>query len=62
MVDRVFAIWQALYPNEYVQPFRTQWGTYTIPRGSIEDVNTRKSSSSLRRCRRASVADGVVNH
>lgn len=39
-VDRAFAIWQALYPNSYVEPTVDEFGTYTIPAGSTEDETT----------------------
>jgi hypothetical protein len=42
MVDRVFALWQALHPNSYVEPRRTDFGTFTTTPGSTEDVNTSK--------------------
>ncbi|KAI9808406.1 MAG: hypothetical protein M1826_004170 [Phylliscum demangeonii] len=41
MVDRVFTVWQALNPTSYVQPERTQFGTYSTPALSIEDANTK---------------------
>ncbi|KAI9835969.1 MAG: hypothetical protein M1837_003559 [Sclerophora amabilis] len=40
MVDRIFAIWQALYPRSYVQPEESQFGTFTTSPGETEDVNT----------------------
>lgn len=38
MVDRIFAMWQALYPDSWVTPTPTRWGTYTIPPG--ETINS----------------------
>ncbi|KAH8647567.1 common central domain of tyrosinase-domain-containing protein [Tricladium varicosporioides] len=40
MVDRCFAMWQAINPNSYVVPEPTTMGTFTIPPFQIEDVNT----------------------
>ena len=40
MVDRVFAMWQTLYPSSYVQPASSEGGTYAIPRGVQVDTNT----------------------
>lgn len=40
MVDRCFALWQALYPNSYVEPLAEPGSTYTYPAGTIEDVNS----------------------
>ncbi|KAI9698509.1 MAG: hypothetical protein M1836_004090 [Candelina mexicana] len=39
-VDRLFAIWQAIYPNSYVTPQVNQFGTFTTNPGASEDVNT----------------------
>ena len=39
-VDRIFAIWQALYPDSYVTSEVDSFGTYTNRAGSTEDVNT----------------------
>lgn len=54
MTDRIFAMWQVLYPDSYVEPERTAWGTFTTPRNSIEDVNTSTSRlfSSMGLCTR----------
>ncbi|KAI9806999.1 MAG: hypothetical protein M1833_002657 [Piccolia ochrophora] len=38
--DRLFAIWQAIYPNSYVTSQSTPFGTFTIAPGSMENVNT----------------------
>ncbi|KAI9754063.1 MAG: hypothetical protein M4579_004883 [Chaenotheca gracillima] len=40
MIDRSFAIWQALYPDSFVEPMASQYGTYTTSPGQTEDVNT----------------------
>jgi tyrosinase len=39
-VDRLFAIWQALYPNSYVQPEPSTYGTYTTLPGTIENASS----------------------
>ena len=39
-VDRLFAIWQAIYPDSYTTAEADGFGTYTIAPGAIEDVNT----------------------
>jgi tyrosinase len=39
-VDRAFAIWQALYPESYVEPETSDFETFTISPGDIEDVNS----------------------
>lgn len=41
-VDRIVAIWEALYPDSYVPPQSDFYGTYTIQPGSTDDVNTRE--------------------
>ncbi|PQE14942.1 hypothetical protein CJF32_00002481 [Rutstroemia sp. NJR-2017a WRK4] len=35
-VDRLFAMWQAIYPNVYLQPALEQVGTFTISQGAID--------------------------
>lgn len=40
-VDRLFAIWQAIYPNSYTTPQPDAYGTFTNLPGGTEDVNTR---------------------
>jgi tyrosinase len=40
-VDRAFAIWQALYPDSFVVPTASKYGTYTTSPGDIEDSQTR---------------------
>lgn len=37
MIDRCFALWQALYPNSYVEPLTAPEGTFTIMQGTLED-------------------------
>ncbi|KAI9827269.1 MAG: hypothetical protein M1832_005407 [Thelocarpon impressellum] len=39
-VDRLFAIWQAIHPDSYVEPQVDGSGTFTNPPGGIEDINT----------------------
>ncbi|KAG8829703.1 hypothetical protein FRB91_002786 [Serendipita sp. 411] len=39
-VDRVFALWQALNPNQYVVPRKNLAGTFATARGTTEDVNS----------------------
>lgn len=43
MIDRCFALWQVLYPDSYVEPMAAVNPTFTYPKGSVEDVNSRKS-------------------
>lgn len=40
MVDRCFAMWQAINPTSYVVPEPATMGTFTIPASQIEDANT----------------------
>jgi tyrosinase len=40
MVDRIFAIWQALYPNTWVVPQEAALPSYTTSRGQIQDSAT----------------------
>lgn len=40
MVDRVFAIWQTLYPESWVTPVPAQMSSYTTSKGDIQDSNT----------------------
>mgnify|MGYP002630295746 CR=1 FL=1 len=39
-VDRVFALWQALYPDQWIEPSLSPQGTFTIPMNTTVDVNT----------------------
>ncbi|KAL8693817.1 MAG: hypothetical protein Q9218_001417 [Villophora microphyllina] len=43
-VDRLFALWQAVYPQANVTPQVNVAGTYTDDPGKSEDVNTRRYS------------------
>jgi len=44
MVDRAFALWQAVYPDSYVEPNQAWQGSYTIPEKARIDAETRKFS------------------
>ena len=39
-VDRLVALWQALHPDQYVQPIVNKHGTYYLPSGSTDTVDT----------------------
>lgn len=39
-VDRLVALWQAIHPNEYVQPTVNKVGTYYLANGSIDTADT----------------------
>ncbi|KAM3075779.1 hypothetical protein ACMFMG_007905 [Clarireedia jacksonii] len=39
-VDRVLALWQAIYPDTYVDPTSQRSGTFTIKAGSIQDQSS----------------------
>jgi tyrosinase len=39
-IDRLLAMWQALYPNTYVDPASQPGGTYTIQSGSSQNANS----------------------
>lgn len=43
MVDRAFALWQAVYPDSYVEPNIAWQGSYTIPERASIDMDTRRS-------------------
>jgi tyrosinase len=45
MVDRVYAVWQALHPDSYVEPMMSVEQTYTTSVNSLLDGDTRKLSS-----------------
>lgn len=45
MVDRAFALWQAVYPDSYVEPNIAWQGSYTIPERARIDMDTRRSLS-----------------
>lgn len=47
MIDRLAAMWQALYPNSYVEPQRQLWPSYWYNKDDLLDVNTRQSSPDL---------------
>lgn len=36
MIDRCFALWQALYTDSYVEPLAAPEGTFTIVQGTVE--------------------------
>lgn len=40
MIDRCFAIWQALNPESYVTPKAAAYSTFTMTAGSIQDAST----------------------
>ncbi|GAB7324456.1 hypothetical protein MBLNU13_g08380t2 [Cladosporium sp. NU13] len=40
MVDRAFALWQAVYPDSYVEPNLAWQGSYTIPERARIDMDT----------------------
>lgn len=42
MVDRAFALWQAVYPDSYVEPNIAWQGSYTILEGARIDMDTRR--------------------
>jgi tyrosinase len=42
MVDRAFALWQAVNPDSYVVPTSAFQDSYTIPHGQILDGDTRR--------------------
>ena len=39
-VDRLFAIWQALNPDSYVEPTKSAFSTFTTSPGDTEDTNS----------------------
>ncbi|KAM5453958.1 putative tyrosinase [Microsporum audouinii] len=39
-VDRLIALWQAIYPDSYVQPIPNRGGSYITQPGTIEDGNS----------------------
>ena len=42
MVDRAYALWQAVNPDSFVKPTSAFQDSYTIPQGKILDGDTRK--------------------
>lgn len=45
-VDRIIALWQAIYPDSWVRPLPTQDRTFMTRAGTVENSNTRESSLS----------------
>ncbi|KAL1969229.1 hypothetical protein VTN77DRAFT_483 [Rasamsonia byssochlamydoides] len=39
-VDRIFAIWQVLNPDSYVEPMADSYGTFVLEAGTVETVDT----------------------
>jgi tyrosinase len=39
-IDRLFAMWQSLYPNSYLEPQAQEMATYWYKAGSVQDVNS----------------------
>ncbi|GAM89119.1 hypothetical protein ANO11243_071540 [Dothideomycetidae sp. 11243] len=39
-VDRIFAIYQAIHPDDYVTPFASSAASYSTPKNTTEDVNS----------------------
>lgn len=57
-VDRLFAIWQAIYPDSYTTPQVNVIGTFTDAPGSSEDIDTRMYLGLIpRRCADKSSSD-----
>jgi hypothetical protein len=46
MVDRAVAIWQALWPNSWVETRQALTGTFTIAQGDSEGPQSRKLDES----------------
>lgn len=44
-VHRIFAMWQAIWPDSFVEPMASVDGTFTEPKGFIETANTHKQAS-----------------
>lgn len=40
-MDRIFALWQVLHPDSYVEPLVAITQTYTVHIGDTEDANSR---------------------
>lgn len=47
MVDRIFALWQALYNDSYVEPMAAVEQSFTVAINDHVDENTRKSDAFL---------------
>jgi tyrosinase len=45
MIDRLFAIWQALYPDSYIEPGAQTQGSYWYNEGDVLDGNSGRASS-----------------
>jgi tyrosinase len=43
MIDRLFAIWQELYPDSYVEPEPQTQNTYWYQQGQTLDADSRKT-------------------
>ncbi|KUL89658.1 hypothetical protein ZTR_00412 [Talaromyces verruculosus] len=39
-IDRIFALWEVLNPNSYVEPMADTYGTFVIEAGTVEDITT----------------------
>lgn len=39
-VDRIFALWQALYPDSYITPTVNAYGSYYEPVGTVDSGTT----------------------
>ncbi|KAK4997599.1 hypothetical protein LTR66_003012 [Elasticomyces elasticus] len=37
MIDRIFTLWQNIYPDTYIQPMSQKGGTFTSTAGDVED-------------------------
>lgn len=44
MIDRIFALWQAVYPDSYVEPMAAIEQSFTVKVGDVMDVNSREST------------------
>ena len=44
MIDRCFALWQAIYPDSYVEPMAAIEQSYTVKVGDVVDINSREST------------------
>lgn len=42
MIDRIFAMWQDIYPKSYVEPMKAIEQTYTIHVNDTENIDSRK--------------------
>ncbi|GAM33797.1 hypothetical protein TCE0_013r00958 [Talaromyces pinophilus] len=39
-IDRIFALWEVLNPNSYVEPMADTYGTFVIEAGTVENITT----------------------